>query len=443
MAIIDVVKFEGPPDVFAWRYPNQELGTWTQLIVHESQEAILYKGGQALDSFSAGRHTLSTANIPILSNITNLPFGGKSPFTAEVWFINKMRSLDVKWGTSAPIQLQDPKYNIIVSVRAFGQFGVQISDPRKFLGKMVGTLPTFDQSTLVKYYRGVLMSNIKDIISSYIIFKKISVVEISAYMTEISKHIMEAIAPSFDEMGITLLNFFVDSINIPEDDPAALRIKEALAKKAEMDIIGYTYHQERTFDTLEGAAKNPGSPAGAIGSGLGIGIGMAGPVYETMTRLLRDTEVQTADGPGLKPRACTECGTLMDEHSRFCSGCGQPAHVQKPDKPARDILCTDCGHVIPRHAKFCLNCGDPYRACPSCGYDYPADAKVCAECGAQLPIPCRECSHLLDPGAKFCPNCGASHKLQCTNCNHEVKPGQKFCMECGHRLMESESGDPS
>lgn len=156
MAIIDVVKFEGPPDVFAWRYPNQELGTWTQLIVHESQEAILYKGGQALDSFSAGRHTLSTANIPILSNIINLPFGGKSPFTAEVWFINKMRSLDVKWGTSAPIQLQDPKYNIIVSVRAFGQFGVQISDPRKFLGKMVGTLPTFDQSTLVKYYRGCL-----------------------------------------------------------------------------------------------------------------------------------------------------------------------------------------------------------------------------------------------------------------------------------------------
>ena len=98
MAIIEVVKYDGPPDVFAWRYPNQELGTWTQLIVHETQEAILYKGGQALDSFAAGRHTLSTANIPILSNLINLPFGGKSPFTAEVWFVNKLRSLDVKWG---------------------------------------------------------------------------------------------------------------------------------------------------------------------------------------------------------------------------------------------------------------------------------------------------------------------------------------------------------
>lgn len=79
MAIIEVVKYEGPPDVFAWRYPNQELGTWTQLIVHETQEAILYKGGQALDSFPAGRHTLSTANIPILSNVINLPFGGSLP----------------------------------------------------------------------------------------------------------------------------------------------------------------------------------------------------------------------------------------------------------------------------------------------------------------------------------------------------------------------------
>jgi len=189
MAIIDVVKFEGPPDVYAWRHPNQELSTWSQLIVHETQEAILFKEGQALDSFSAGRYTLSTANIPILSNFVNLPFGGESPFTAEVWFVNKLSSLDVKWGTSSPLELQDPKFNIIVSVRAYGQFGIQIVDARKFLLKLVGTLPTFDQDTLIKYYRGVLMSNINEIISSYIVHKKISVVEINAYAAEISKHI--------------------------------------------------------------------------------------------------------------------------------------------------------------------------------------------------------------------------------------------------------------
>lgn len=435
MAIIEVVKYEGPPDVFAWRYPNKELGTWTQLIVHETQEAILFKGGQALDSFSAGRHTLSTANIPILSNVINLPFGGKSPFTAEVWFVNKLRSLDVKWGTSSPIQLQDPKYNIIVSLRAYGQFGVQISDPRKFLATMVGTLPTFDQGTLIKYYRGVLMSNITEIISSYIVRKKISVVEINAYIAEISKHIMEAIAASFEEMGISLLNFYVDSINIPENDPAAMRIKEALAKKAEMDIIGYTYHQERTFNTLEGAAKNPSSPAAVMGTGLGVGLGMVGPMHDTVSKLYEGPRVSDKNEVHTKQKACTKCGTLNGEEARFCSSCGQSIQAQVEEESEETILCSDCGHALPRNAKFCLHCGDPYHACPKCGYDHPAGAVECPGCGSPLPMPCRECGELVDAEAKFCPSCGSSHSLACPECNHEIKSGQKFCMECGHKLM--------
>ncbi len=102
MAIVSVVKYDGSPDVFAWKYPDSELGTWTQLIVNESQQAILFKGGQALDVFEAGRHTLSTANIPFLEALINLPFGGQSPFSAEVWFVNKQFNLDVKWGTPSP-----------------------------------------------------------------------------------------------------------------------------------------------------------------------------------------------------------------------------------------------------------------------------------------------------------------------------------------------------
>ena len=108
MAIVDVVSYQGNPDVFAWKFPNTELSTWTQLIVNESQEAILVKSGKICDVFQAGRHTLSTDNIPVLNKIINLPFGGQSPFTAEVWYINKVFSLDIKWGTATPIQLQDP-----------------------------------------------------------------------------------------------------------------------------------------------------------------------------------------------------------------------------------------------------------------------------------------------------------------------------------------------
>ena len=120
MAIVEVVKYNGKPDVLAWKYPNEELGTWTQLIVNESQEAVLVKGGKVFDVFGSGRHTLETANIPILNKIINLPFGGRSPFTAEVWYINKGYNLDIKWGTPSPVQIQDPKYGIFVPVRANG-----------------------------------------------------------------------------------------------------------------------------------------------------------------------------------------------------------------------------------------------------------------------------------------------------------------------------------
>lgn len=247
MAIVEVTKYNGGPDVFAWKYPSEELGTWTQLIVNESQEAVLFKGGKALDVFQSGRHTLETANIPILNNIINLPFGGRSPFTAEVWYINKIASLNVKWGTSSPIQLQDPKYSLFIPIRAFGQFGIQIENSKKFLVKLVGTLTSFDKTNILKYFRGLYLTKVKDAISSYLIHKQIGIMEINAYMEELSEHLQEKMQPIFEEYGIKLLNFYVNDISVPEDDSAVQKLKEALAKKAEMDIIGYNYQQERTL----------------------------------------------------------------------------------------------------------------------------------------------------------------------------------------------------
>ena len=148
MALINIVKYDGDADVFAYKHPNDALSTWTQLIVNNSQEAILIKGGKLCDTFGPGRYTLSTENIPLLRKIANIPFGGRSPFTAEVWFINKLFNLDIKWGTPSPIQLQDPKYKIIVPVRANGIFGINISEAELFLTKLVGTLRIFDKSLL-------------------------------------------------------------------------------------------------------------------------------------------------------------------------------------------------------------------------------------------------------------------------------------------------------
>lgn len=430
MAIIDVIKYDGSPDVFAWKHPENELGTWTQLIVNQSQQAILFKDGRALDLFGPGRHTLSTANIPILNQIVNLPFGGKSPFAAEVWYVSQASALDVKWGTANPIQVQDPKYNIIVPVRAFGQMGIKITDSRKFLVKLVGTLPEFNQTTMVNYFRGLIIMNINSMLSSYLIHRKVSVLEINAYITEISRHFADTIAPTFEEFGIELINLYIQNVNLPEEDPSVIRLREALARKAEMDIIGYTYQQERSFDTLEGAAKNEGSmQSGLMGAGLGMGmgVGLGGTFGGEMSQISRT--MSTTETPSM--RLCEHCQHPNQENASFCSKCGKSL---KKETALKD--CNQCGHAMQKGTKFCPNCGDKYHACPSCGADNPENANECVQCHQPMPSPCPSCNHINLGNIKFCGNCGSSLILKCNHCQHEVKPGQKFCLECGNKLQD-------
>jgi membrane protease subunit (stomatin/prohibitin family) len=156
MAVIDFVKWDASDESYAWRFPSQELSTWTQLVVAESQEAMLVKEGQYVGPFRAGRHTLDTNNYPFLTKILKIPFGQRSPFTAEVWFVNRTIPLDVKWGTQDPIQLQDPKFGVMLPVRAFGQYAVQIDNTRKFLQKIVGTMPGFQRSQVNSYFSRLL-----------------------------------------------------------------------------------------------------------------------------------------------------------------------------------------------------------------------------------------------------------------------------------------------
>lgn len=435
MAIVEVIKYNGGPEVFAWKYPSEELGTWTQLIVNESQEAILVKSGKVLDIFGSGRYTLDTANIPLLNKVINLPFGGRSPFTAEVWYINKAYNLDIKWGTPSPIQIQDPKYGIFAPVRSNGAFGIQISDSKKFLIKLVGTLPSFDKASITKYFRGLYVTKVKDAISTYLVHNEISLLEINAYIDELSEYMKERIQPVMDDYGIDLVNFYVNDISVPEEDSAVKKLKDALSKRAEMDIIGYNYHQERSFDTLEGAATNPGSTAAPLmgaGMGLGMGLGMGGSVGTSFSGIAK--ELQVSGDAGSSSKECPKCHAVMPVSQRFCGSCGLDTEGIKKEPDLSILYCAACKSPLSGKTKFCPECGRKINPCPECGTDLPEDAKACPECGYEIGMACPGCGHQISSKAKFCPECGQTLIKKCPQCDVVIEGTPKFCPECGQKL---------
>ena len=312
MAIIDRVKWDGSPSEIAFRFPSDELSTWTQLIVNETQEAFLVHGGIYEGPFGAGRHTLATENIPLLTGLMKLPFGGKTPFSAEVWFVNKITNLDIKWGTPDPIQVEDPKYKIMVPVRAFGQYGVKVNNPKKFLLKLVGTVPSFDSLTLSNYFKGVLVTKIKDKIAKVIIENGVSVLEISTKLIDISNDLKTALHEDTDEYGIEITQFNVNSINVPEDDEAVITLKGALARKAAMNIVGTNYQQERSFDVLEAAASNEGAAGSVMGAGMGMGmgVGIGAPMGLAMNQVTSAMKVESAEDTTKKLQLLKELAEL-------------------------------------------------------------------------------------------------------------------------------------
>jgi membrane protease subunit (stomatin/prohibitin family) len=429
MAIIDLVKWNGNPNILAWKFPSEELSTWTQLIVNETQEAYVVKEGVYQGPFGAGRHTLSTENIPLLRTLIGIPFGGKSPFTAEVWYVNRATNLDIRWGTPDPIQLKDPMYEIMVPVRAFGQYGIRITDPKKFLLKLVGTLPGFDITTLSDYFKGVFTTKIKTGIANAIIKNKQSVLEISAELEILSDMLKEALTPEMEDYGVGLTQFNIHSINVPEEDSAVITLKAALAKRIEMNLLGTNYQQQRSFDVLETAAGNEGTAGGVMGAGMGMGMGMG--MGAPMGGAFGHMATQMQPSTSIPNILCPKCSTQNPQGTRFCGSCGGSLNSAPTGKQKDTITCDKCSAEMPKSARFCPNCADPVLACPSCGEDNDSNAVKCRSCGVTLPTSCPKCSASITAGTKFCPECGTKTSLTCKKCGNDLTSGAKFCADCG------------
>ncbi len=336
MAIIDRVKFDGPSGVLVWKYPSDELSWGTQVIVNQSQEALFFKGGEALDLLGPGTHKLETANIPLLRRLINIPFGGKSPFAAEIYFVNKAAQLDGKWGTKTPIPLLDPKYNIPLPVRAFGRFGVRVSDARKLIVGLSGTLGEYTLDTLTEHFRGMVMTKTCDYLAETVAQRKVSFLEISAFLEEISADLKAKLKDDFAGYGLELLNFFLESVNVPDEDPAIQKLKKALADKAEIDILGADYNRKRSLDVMEKAAGTEGSGMGA-GMGLALGMGAGAGMGQLAAAAI-----------GAAAAACPSCKAPAAAGARFCGQCGTSMGPKR---------CAKCSAEAGAGAKFCPSCG--------------------------------------------------------------------------------------
>lgn len=371
MAILDVIKFGGlaSRDWLVYKHPKDSITLGSQLIVGEGQVAIFVKGGAVCDVFTPGTYTLSTNNLPLLQGIINLPFGGKTPFSAEIYYINTVTKLDLAWGTSDPIQLIDPKYHVRLRIRAFGQVGMKIADYAGFLRELIGSLNASDvvrYTKVLDFYKGILVTKVKSIIADIIIHDQISALEIAAQLDDISQRTQQILTPEFGKFGMQLINF-------PEEDFET--INKILEDKAAFDIMGDSrYATKRSFDVYEGAATNQNGVAGAFaagGIGLGAGAAIAGNVQPAASVM---------QAPAPEAAYCPACHAANKQGAKFCNSCG--ASMTPPEPKPTEKTCPGCGAVVPDGSKFCT------------------------ECGMSLQPPVCACGATLEPGSKFCNQCG-------------------------------------
>lgn len=345
MKIVDVIKYEGDNNSFIWKYPGEDFNTLSQLIVHESQEALLFLNGQALDLFGPGRHTLHTSNIPLLNKIINIPTGGESPFHCEVYFINKTEQMAIKWGVGE-VNFLDPTHNdYAFKIGASGEMSLRVNDSRKIIVKLVGTETILDQETVKKYFKAPITTHIKTLLPKILREKHTAIFEVESYLAELSEILKAKISEEMADYGIALEKFWINTILKPENDPFYITLnrqrgeKITLVNQGELDMqradyqrrigiidhtgevqklrmdidakryeqeqLGFTYQQERGFDVMEKIAQNEGSGSDLRNAamGIGMGFGVGGAFGDAITNISNSTMMSSLTDPVAPPPA--------------------------------------------------------------------------------------------------------------------------------------------
>ena len=466
--LASIIKYEGDNETLVWKHPIEDFNFGSQLIVHESQEAIFFRDGQALDLFGAGRYTLQTQQLPLLEKIYKLPTDTEGTFHSEVYFVNLATQMGIKWGTDSKVRLFDPASGLHIEIGASGEFNIRVTNSRKLLLKVVGTTGGLGQEQLLGigngkgFFLSMVMTQVKSFLAQTIKENSIDILEIDEHLMALSGALRERINAALDEYGLTMPEFYVSRIVTPDDDPNFRRMKEQYAEQyllvrqegirkaeaeaaadrkaveaqtaARMKIIGAQGEAEALKIQKQAEAEAYRMQAEAEAAEMR----MKGYTYQQETSRQVGMEAMK-NGLGGGANAAGALGDLAG----LGVSLGAMGSVIGMTKDALNPMTQDAAQMGAAVGAAVAGGWD----CPVCGHKN-ITTNFCPDCGGKKPEAktgwdCAQCG-TKNIQSKFCPNCGAKKPEEasgwtCPDCGTKDILS-KFCPNCGARKPEEKRG---